>query len=125
MAGGSLMAGGWSSKKGATANEAKMFIVAEIHPAERLVTFRAAKVGGETSLAFAASLLFFPFLSLHFGDVLLCHLSRSRSSRVTSILGGGRVTTPPLPSVRSFVSCSHGQYGVPKVDPATVSRIAS
>lgn len=39
---GRLLAGGWSRKKGAA--EADAFVVAEINPSERLVTFKAAKV---------------------------------------------------------------------------------
>jgi len=37
-----LLAGGWSKSKGAT--EADAFVVAEINPSERLLTFKAAKV---------------------------------------------------------------------------------
>eukprot|EP00903_Cladosiphon_okamuranus_P020118 g18474.t1 len=39
---GRLLAGGWSKKKGA--KEADAFVIAEINPSERLVTFKAAKV---------------------------------------------------------------------------------
>ena len=39
---GRLLAGGWSKKKGAKGADA--FVVAEINPSERLVTFKAAKV---------------------------------------------------------------------------------
>lgn len=40
---GRLLAGGWSKKKGA--KKADAFVVAEVNPSERLVTFKAAKVG--------------------------------------------------------------------------------
>lgn len=40
--GGGLLAGGWSKKKGAA--EADAFVVAEINPSERLVTYKAATV---------------------------------------------------------------------------------
>ncbi|CAM9409723.1 unnamed protein product [Laminaria digitata] len=40
--GGSLMAGGWSSGKGS--DKAEAFVIAEINPSERLVTFKAAQV---------------------------------------------------------------------------------
>lgn len=68
-AGGSLVAGGWSSKKG-VADEAKMFVVAEINPAERLVTFKTAKVNEQKHfflfLLFVCSLLFFcPLVALY------------------------------------------------------------
>lgn len=47
--GGSLLAGGWSSKKGSE-GQAEAFVVAEINPAERLVTFKTAKVMGSMQL---------------------------------------------------------------------------
>lgn len=40
--GGSLVAGGWSTVKGS--DKAESFVVAEINPSERLVTFKAAQV---------------------------------------------------------------------------------
>lgn len=43
VGGGRLLAGGWSSNKGVS-DKAQAFVVAEIDPAERLVTFEAAKV---------------------------------------------------------------------------------
>ncbi|CAM9185897.1 unnamed protein product, partial [Ectocarpus sp. 12 AP-2014] len=42
--GGGLLAGGWSKKKGSP--EADTFVVAEINPSERLVTYKAATVSG-------------------------------------------------------------------------------
>ncbi|CAM9582895.1 unnamed protein product [Ectocarpus sp. 13 AM-2016] len=42
--GGGLLAGGWSKKKGSS--EADAFVVAEINPSERLVTYKAATVSG-------------------------------------------------------------------------------
>ncbi|CAB1113817.1 unnamed protein product [Ectocarpus sp. CCAP 1310/34] len=42
--GGRLLAGGWSMKNGSS--EADAFVVAEINPSERLVTYKAATVSG-------------------------------------------------------------------------------
>lgn len=41
------MAGGWSSLKGS--GKAEAFVIAEINPSERVVTFKAAGVGNETA----------------------------------------------------------------------------
>lgn len=58
--GGGLLAGGWSKKKGSS--EADAFVVAEINPSERLVTYKAATV--RACWAFHPVLVFFFFCSV-------------------------------------------------------------